>query len=282
VLVILLTLGVLAAGCGSSNGEEALGAGSEVPTTTTTRADVAATQAASTEGPSDDSEVWDLLYVQDSHGFGVAELLGEHLEDALGVKVELHDKAIGHLAAVTVLKRIRGESPDDWSGLVRDAEVIVLFGNPEGSGITSDIRTCISGSTRDRESPVRYAEEDWQPYRDVLDQIYAEIWRIRSGEPVVLRAVDFINPAISAWREAGIEPECTAALEAMNRTIRAAAEANAATVVSTYNVFNGVNHDEDPREKGWIGSDGIHLNEAGMKAIADAIAAAGFEPTAAP
>ncbi len=281
-LVVLLTLGLFAAGCGGTDGDEGSGATSDERSAAAVVASVAPTSTAGAAGPGDDAEVWDLLYIQDSHGFGVAELLGKRLEEELGVEVNVHDKAIGNLAADTVLKRIRGDSPDDWSNLVRDAEVIVFFGNPEGSGATSDIGTCISDSTRHREPPVRYSDEDWQPYRDLLEEIYAEIWKIRNGEPVVLRGLDFINPAISAWRQAGIEPECTAALEAMNRAVRVAAEANAATLVSTYDLFNGPNHDQDPREKGWIGSDGIHMSAEGMEAIADVISAAGFEPATAP
>lgn len=120
----------------------------------------------------------------------------------------------------------------------------------------------------------------------MLDTIYTEIWDLRDGEPVVLLAVDFLNPAISAWRQAGIESECTAALEAMNKAIREAAEDNGARLVSLYDVFNGPDHDhdhdQDPREKGWIGGDGIHMSPDGMTVIADALAAVGFEPTTAP
>jgi lysophospholipase L1-like esterase len=120
------------------------------------------------------------------------------------------------------------------------------------------------------------------PYKEVLDDVYREIWRIRDGDPVVLRAVEFINPAISAWREAGIEEECTEALEAMNDTIGDAAVEGGATLVSTYDLFNGSNHDEDPREKGWIGVDGIHLSDQGKQAVAEALLASGLTPNQAP
>jgi hypothetical protein len=223
-------------------------------------------------------ESWDLLYIQDSHGFGVANGYAEGIERALGAEVNVHNKAIGDLSAVTVLERIRG----DWSSLVRDAEIIVLFGNPRGSGTTTDIEICISGSTAEREPPMHYSEEDWQPYQAVLEEVYTEIWKIREGRPVVLRAVTFLNPAISAWREAGIEPECTAALEAMNQAISDAAEAGGATLVSTHDLFNGPDHLDDPRRRGWIGSDGIHLSNEGMTAVADALTDVGFETTTAP
>jgi hypothetical protein len=227
-------------------------------------------------------EVWDLLYFQDSLGFGVADRYAEHIRTTVGVEVVVHDKAIGNLEAVRVLDRIRGNKAVDWSGLVREAEVIVFFGNPDGSGTTSDIDICISGSMATREPPVHNTEEDWMPYEAVLDDVYREIWRIRDGEPVVLRAVGFINPAISAWREAGIEEECTEALETMNRAIANAAARGGATLVSTYDLFNGMDHDEDPQPRGWIGPDGIHLSDEGEQAIADALAASGLFPDQAP
>jgi hypothetical protein len=31
--------------------------------------------------------------------------------------------------------------------------------------------------------PVVPTVEDWQPYRDVLDEIYNEIWKLREGRP---------------------------------------------------------------------------------------------------
>jgi len=52
--------------------------------------------------------------------------------------------------------------------------------------------------------------------------------------------------------------------------------------VSTYDVFNGIDHDEDPRTKGWIGPDGIHLSDEGEQAVADALAASGFDSDQAP
>ena len=51
-------------------------------------------------------------------------------------------------------------------------------------------------------------------------------------------------------------------------------------LVSVHDLFNGPEHDEDPREKGYIGSDGIHTSAEGRAAIADALAAVGYYPTA--
>ncbi|MCJ7781303.1 MAG: SGNH/GDSL hydrolase family protein [Acidimicrobiia bacterium] len=49
----------------------------------------------------------------------------------------------------------------------------------------------------------------------------------------------------------------------VERYAELAAEANGAVFVSFFDVFNGPEHDEDPREKGWIQDDGMHANDKG-------------------
>lgn len=228
-----------------------------------------------------EDEAIDLVYFSDSGGWGVAERLGELAAEAIGREVRVHDRAIGGLPAVKVLEYVRGPLAEE----VAEAEIVVVYGNWEGSGIElpePDIGTCVSTSSDEREPPAVPTAADWQPYRDVLDDIYAEIWSLRDGQPTVLRAVDIYNPVISPWREAGIEPECTANWELWSSVEQDAAEANGATFVSAYDVFNGPAHDEDPREKGWIGPDGEHTTDDGAAAIAEALAAVGFVPSTNP
>ena len=119
--------------------------------------------------------------------------------------------------------------------------------------------------------------EDWQPYRDFLSGVWEAIWEARDGQPVVLRGYDVYNPWFGQWTEIGVEAECTAIWEGQARAAREAAEANGAVFVSFYDLFNGPDHDEDARAKGWIGDDGFHANEAGGAAAAEALAAVGFE-----
>mgnify|MGYP000541346990 CR=1 FL=1 len=70
-----------------------------------------------------------------------------------------------------------------------------------------------------------------------------------------------------ALSEAGIEPECTAAWEAQADAIHEAADEYGVLVASFYDEFNGTNHDEDPREKGYIAADGWHQSQdAGVAA----------------
>lgn len=220
----------------------------------------------------------DLVYFSDSGGWGVAERYGRLASEALDREVRVHDHAIGGLSAVRVLDMVRNSLAEE----VAEAEIVVVYGNPEGSEVDfaqPDIGTCVSTSTAERQPPVVATEADWQPYRDVLDAIYAEIWSHREGQPTIIRAVDLYSPVIGDWRTAGIEAECTASWGVWSSVIEEAADANGATFVSMYDLFNGDNHDEDPREKDLIGGDGQHTTDDGAALIADALAAPGFEPS---
>lgn len=223
----------------------------------------------------------DLLYIQDSGGmFGAPQLYAEQAETALGSLVNLHDKTSGGLAALSIRDRMRDESTG-WPDLVREAEIIVVWGNPNGSGAREGFEVCIFPSQAEGQMEP-FNDADWQPYEEVLKDLFDEIWRIRAGEPVVLRTLGWPTQNISGQREAGIEASCTTSNEAFNDAIRDAAEAGGATFVSMYDVFNGPGHDEDPMEKGWIGPDALHPTKEGSAVIAETLAAVGFEPNLAP
>lgn len=222
-------------------------------------------------------EPWDLLYISDSSGWQVAELYGKRAEKALGVQVRVHDWAIGGLSAVQALWEVQ-ESP----GTVRDAEIIVVFGNASASGGSGGEEYVCAEPGTDKQAPATWSPADWTAYRGDLDKLYAEIWRLRQGTPTVMRGVDYFVGTLADWRAVGIDKGCTADFEAMSRTIRAAAEANGATMVSLYDALNGPTHQVDLRTKGYIGPDGEHATLKGATVIADTLAAAGFERNTPP
>jgi hypothetical protein len=226
------------------------------------------------------SEPWDLVWFSDSTGFGIADLWAERIQKELGVEVVVHDYAADGLSAATVLSWIGDgdQSRSDLQKTLADADVVLVYGNPEGSGVTSDIGICVSTDTTVREAPSHNAAEDWQPYGDVLVQIYERIFDLRGGRATIVRAMDMYNPVIADWRQAGIEPECTAAWEMMSQTVRDAAMRYDVPVVSMYDAFNGVDHSQDPRQRGYITSDGRHTTDEGKAAMVDMLDSLGYEP----
>ena len=230
--------------------------------------------AAGTEAEA--SEQWDLLFYSDSLGWFVAEKWAERIEDELGIDVVVHDFARGDLKAVEI---------DDWLApggkhheLLAEAEIISIFGNPRGSGTVADSETCVSNSTTSREPPAAYTKADWAGYQDVMRSIYDSVFEARAGQPTIVRAMDFALPVVAEWKEAGIYTECLRELSLMNEVIAETAAEYDVPVVSAFAAFNGPDHDEDPKEKGWIGSDRIHPSAEGQDAIVEAFHAVGYEP----
>jgi len=243
----------------------------------TTEGTVDTTEAAGETEPPETGEGWDLVWFSDSTGWGVADLWGARIEQELGVEVRVHDYATGDLTASLVRTWIEAEGSEHRE-LLAGADVIVIFGNPRGSGATSDIGTCVSTSTAPRDPPQRYTAADFRPYRDLLASIYETVFELRKGQPTIVRAIDMYNPVIADWREAGIKAECTAAWEAFSEAIRGTAAEFGVPTASMFDAFNGPNHDEDPREKGFIGSDKQHTTDEGKAAMVEVLHALGYDP----
>ena len=153
----------------------------------------------------------------------------------------------------------------------------MIYGNPVESGETSDIGICVSTDTTPREPPTHYSEADFAPYRQVLRSIYDIVEELRGDQATIVRAIDLYVPVIADWRAAGIDTECTAAWETWSQTIRDTAAEYGVLTVSMFDEFNGADHSEDPREKGFIISDGEHTTPAGQAAMVEALDSAGYD-----
>ncbi len=234
----------------------------------------------------DELEEWDLVYISDSTGWGVAEKYAENIRKDTGKTVRVRDYAIGGLPAIKILDVLHTdpedmENDDQFKSLrsdIAEAEVIVFIANPRGDsskgGVQGGIENCISAVS----PPDDCTLELYEPYIKNLKAVYTEIFALREGKPTIVRAVDLYNPIISIHRERNMETECTTCLETFNTAIRQAAEAFNVPFISVYDAFNGPAHDEDPRERGYIGTDGIHSSEKGRQVIADLLSEAGYVP----
>jgi lysophospholipase L1-like esterase len=220
-----------------------------------------------------------VVIISDSSLWGVAEPYAKLIEQDRGVKAALHDEWQGGLSAGAILKALRGDSGGSfkraqWSQLARDAEVLVIFGNPLDSvspEMQSDLESCIMS-----QQPTGCTTEALAPYQADLEAIYDEIARLREGRPLILRATDIYNPLLSRWREKGIEDACRVCWESVNAAARQAAEGHRVPFVSVYDGFNGPDHEQDPRAKGLIRDDGEHPSEAGAQFIAELLQQSGY------
>jgi hypothetical protein len=223
----------------------------------------------------DTSEPWDMVWISDSMGAGVAQPWADQIEESEGVEVRMHNHTTGLLSLVQVREWLTDDETlrDEFA----DAEIIVVYGNPLETGSPADAGTCVSTSTTPREPPNVYTSADFAPYGDVLRDIYDTVFELRAGNPTVIRAFDEFNGMLADWQEAGIADECTASWEAVAEALREAADEYGVAMASFYDEFNGVDHDEDAREKGYIASDGRHASPEGILAQVEVLHDLGYE-----
>ena len=237
----------------------------------------------------DELEEWDLVYITDAPGMGVGDKFADNIERDTGktVRISGYGYTVGGLSAIRVLQALQSD-PESLSDIkfkplqadIAEAEVIVLFVNPRGDpskgGVHDEgMEKCIGCDGHPSEDCTLQL---YEPYIENLKAIYEEILALRNGKPTIIRAVDFYNPLISEHRKLNMEIECTQCWEIFNTAVRQAADAFNIPFVSVYDVFNGLNHDEDPREKGYIRNDGRHTSKQGQHVIADLLSEAGYEP----
>lgn len=236
----------------------------------------------STVTPAENIVEWDLVFISDSSGRHVGEKYAKFIETDLGVKVTLHDFSLSALSARSVINYLRDPDGLNYDLLLKslrlvevlpEAEVVVFFANPR-SGEMGDW-DCVS------ENPyvVDCSIETFDAYQADLNAIYSQILAIRGDSPIIIRSFDAYNPLFSVFNEHGVYEECIGCWEIFNQVIHQAAENFNIPVARVYDAFNGPNHDEDPRDKGYIGSDGIHTSPAGSSLIAELLRELGYEYT---
>jgi hypothetical protein len=223
----------------------------------------------------DTSEPWDLVWITDSIGGGVADAWAERIEETEGVEVRVHNHIIGFLTIGNARQMISNDATirDELA----DAEIIVVYGNASETA-PNDVGTCARTGPDPREAPNVYTSADFAPYGDEFRAIFDVVFELRSGQPTVIRTFDYYSGMLVDWGEAGIEPECTTDWEAQAASIHEAGDDYGVLTASFYDEFNGTDHDEDPREKGYISVDGFHPSTEGTATQVEVLHALGYDP----
>lgn len=241
------------------------------------------------ELPTGPEAEWDLVVIGDSSLWGLTRAFAAQIEADMGVRVVSHESTVGGLSAGAVLQALEtGESTNPklaaLPDLLREAEVVVMFTNPGDSMDPvklEDFERCFH-----YRPPENLADscnlEAFESYTADLAAIWAKILELREGQPTVLRATDIYNPVVSPWKKFGTFEACTECWETMSAAVRMAAEAQNVPFLSRYDAFNGANHEEDPREKGYIAGDGEHPSASMSRRTAELLSEMGYQPVTLP
>ena len=292
--VAFVLVSLLVSACAGADGTSAPPSVASVRPAETTQPPPAATttpQPSPSTEPSPSGEVWDLLWVSNSTGSGgVPEAYARRIEAANGVTVRVRDGWTGNLQASSVLNTLRGTNGGVLSSLgsgdfnlqdaVREAEVIVVFGEPDATAkLGSDacmVATC--GATPS------CIPGGWDELEADLGAILDEVFKLREGRPVILRTHDWYLPwgPRTAWDACHIVEPCVECNQRQfSAAIHRAAAARGVPVAGYMAAFNGPNQDE-PLPSPWIKDDGVHPTAEGAEHLADVVAALGFEPVTPP
>ena len=237
------------------------------------------TESQPAESRLDTSEPWELVWISDSMGSRVAEAWADRIEESEAVEVRVHNHISGFMTIEEAQEMITNEAA--IRAEVASAEIIVVYGNASYSA-PNDMDTCARSGADPRDPPERSTSADFAPdfapYGDVFRDVFDTVFELRASQPTVIRTYDQFSGSLADWREAGIEPECTAGWEAQADAIHEAADEYGVLTASFYDEFNGTNHDEDPREKGYISGDGWHTSPEGTTSQVEVLHALGYDP----
>ncbi len=231
--------------------------------------------------PAGKNAEWTVVVIGDSSMWEHGQAIAGQIEKDLGVKVRLEDFSLPVLRASSVREVLETGSSSNMRlealpEAVRDAEVVVMFANPEGSinpVKPLDLDGCFYAN-----QPGDCSIETMDLYVNDLTLTWKKVIELRKGKATILVATDIYNPLISHWNDAGVYESCDICWSNMSLANRQAAESYNIPFISRYDAFNGPDHLQDPREQGYIRDDGEHPTALMGEAFAKLLAEQGYVP----
>jgi hypothetical protein len=232
--------------------------------------------------PAGKGVTWHLLVIGDSSLWGLGKALASQITADVGCAVETYDAALGSLSAGAVRAALEKGNPENYTlnklkDSLRQAEYVVMFVNPLDSmlpGKPIELDGCFMSK-----SPGACELERFSAYKADLDFIWKTIIELRAGQPTILRATDIYNPLLVHWQKSGVVEPCTRCWVNLSTAARQAAENLGIPFLSRFDAFNGTDHLEDPRKKGYILEDGEHPAALANEFTARLLAKMGYLPT---
>lgn len=203
----------------------------------------------------------------DSSSWAFPEFYARYMETDLNLKVNVINRTVGGVSGDYILNQVRTD--ERLRQDIRQANVVTFYGAPLhligmriATGRQADEYDC---------SPQKVAT-----YRAEMGALADEILALRKGKPTIIRTYTRFMPFYRIWREAGQFEEFRRCLATLDAAILEMGRERGILVVDVGAALNGPNHDQDPTDKGYISGDGIHENDAGGQAVADAFRAVGY------
>lgn len=207
---------------------------------------------------------WELVAFGDSRTVSATwpYKFAEHIEEDLGVDVEVSNRAIGGQTSEELLELIQLIEP--LRKQIREAEIVTILTLDKAGILIFAYNRFINDCSTEE-------------YQTILEEIIVEIFTLRKDNPTIVRLLEHYNfPGTSkdAFDYFDIRKAC---FEQYNTIIHTVAEKYGILVVPIYESFNGSSGFENPDDKGFL-SDGLHLSQEGDVVIADLFRERGYAP----
>lgn len=214
---------------------------------------------------------WDMVVFGDSDMWLSFEYYSEYFEEDLGIEIVVHSE-IRPPTNFFVKQFLENQ---ELQSLIAEAEIIVFnvpFVYPGVGGACFnyykeiEVDGCFAVSKTE--------------YQEMTRSMIREIKRLVGDKGAMIRLQNMFVP-IEYWQDSiRLRDRTQACLECFAAYWEAQAEVakeEGIQVVDVFTLFHGENHDQNPYEKGFIGSDQIHVNENGAQAIAELYREVGYE-----
>lgn len=254
LLIGLTIVSVLLAACGT--GQPTPIPTPIPPTATSAPAPTAAPTMTVTESVTE----WDYVVFGDSRtGMGQwPGMYADHIENDLGIKVNLHYRSEGGQDSDMLLANLRED--DKLRALVREAEVATVW----TGGYRAYATYTFSGVTCER----LLAAMD----RD-LGAIVAEILALRGGNETIIHLIEDYHFKVAFQKDIGFFEDKKACFEDVHAIVHEVADKYGVLVAPVYQAFNGPKGEDDP--EAYL-EDGVHTNATGDAIIADLLRDLGY------
>ena len=209
-------------------------------------------------------KTWDYVILGCAIGtWGWTEYYGDYIETDLGVTIVRHDYMWPSQLASMLLENLQNkeELRDD----IINAEVITI-----GIGFY-DMKYAIV------DYPPHRINEELKTFRETYDAILSEILSLNNSSDTIIRVMDFYCPYLRLYTDRGIYEDTKRYWMEFNKCIAEVAEKHGILVAQVFQAMNGVHGDDDPNEKGYLASDGLHLSDKGYLVVAKLFRELGYE-----
>ena len=214
-------------------------------------------------------ETWDYVILGSFIGTCWAENYGALIEADLGVKIVYHSYYVGGQPVGKLLQNVISK---EWLREdIRTAEVITI-----GSGFADMYVNAIMGYTLGAYNR-QEMEQKVKAFRETYNSMLDEVLTLASPSDTIIRTMDFYYPFVGCDQEMGKYNQNKRYWQKFNKCIVQAARKRGIPVANVFAVYNGLDGNDDPVDKGYIAGDRLHPSEEGMKVIAEEFRKLGYE-----